>query len=200
VAARERNSPHRPAGSRWWKSSIHLKARKIVTTRSPISSSTDKPSAHGTTTGGGPRTTPTTRQPSSQLMEWAIGKGYTSSRRHRQAHRTGRRFRGISTSRSRRRRHRRSEIALWFYPKGQSPERSYLIASPVSILEGSTSHRLDLAHGRAHRAERTPSSRLPAALPPPRKQCRSRRFSAGNRQIVSYVGNFNFTDDELHLR
>ena len=77
-------------------------------------------------------------------MEWAIGKGYdliapTPANCCCRARKSP----GISTSRRRRRDHRRNEIGIWFYPKGQEPKhRSYLIG--FTGIKNGAKARLDI--------------------------------------------------------
>jgi len=90
-----------------------------------------------------------------------------------------------------------SEIALWFYPKGQEPKkRSYLIGfTGIDRSKGSTSPPNSISHTEGftvlkentlitnfqpHFHLRGKAMQVEAILP------------TGNRQIVSYVGNFNF--------
>ena len=162
----------------------------------------DDPDAVNTGTANGPsgpvsRDDLVNRRP--QLMEWAIGKGYDlfypgtgklvlpgekiSWDQH--IHAVGE---DIATG---------SELALWFYPKGQEPKkRSYLIGftglkkrgfldiPPNSVVhtEGFTVLKENtlITNFQPHFHLRGKAMQVEAILPD------------GGTQIVSYVGNFNF--------
>jgi hypothetical protein len=133
------------------------------------------------------------------LMEWAVGKGYDLYRPgtgkllvpgekiawDQHIHAVGEEITGGT------------EIGLWFYPKGEEPKhRSYLVAfsgidpqkrldiPPNSITgtEGFTVLRDNtlITNFQPHFHLRGKSMQVEAILP------------NGQRQIVSYVGNFNF--------
>jgi hypothetical protein len=156
----------------------------------------------GTATGAASARTPNpadlvNRRP--QLMEWAIGKGYDRFREgtgklimpgewlswDQHLHAVGEEITGGS------------EIGLWFYPKGQEPtKRSYLIGftgidrskmldiAPNSIAhtEGFTVLKENtlITNFQPHFHLRGKAMKVEAILPD------------GSRQVVSYVGNFNF--------
>ncbi|MQA29389.1 MAG: hypothetical protein GEU82_06050 [Luteitalea sp.] len=133
------------------------------------------------------------------IMEWAIGKGYDQFREgtgklivpgekiswDQHIHAVGEEI--VSGS----------ELGIWFYPKGQEPKkRSYLIGftgvdrskgldiapNSISHTEGFTvlkEHTL-ITNFQPHFHLRGKAMQVEAILPD------------GNRQIVSYVGNFNF--------
>ena len=134
-----------------------------------------------------------------QLMEWAIGKGYDLFREgtgklivpgekiswDQHLHAIGEDVTGGS------------EIALWFYPKGQEPtKRSYLIGftglrtqgfldippNSVSHTEGFTVLKENalITNFQPHFHLRGKAMRVEAIKPD------------GSREIISYVGNFNF--------
>ena len=134
-----------------------------------------------------------------QLMEWAIGKGYDLFREgtgklivpgekiswDQHLHAVGEDVTGGS------------EIALWFYPKGQEPtKRSYLIGftglrtqgfldippNSVSHTEGFTVLKENalITNFQPHFHLRGKAMRVEAIKPD------------GSREIISYVGNFNF--------
>ena len=134
-----------------------------------------------------------------QIMEWAIGKGYDRFREG-----TGKLLMpGESISWDQ---HLHavgeetvagSELGLWFYPKGQEPtKRSYLIGftgidrskmldiAPNSIAhtEGFTVLKENtlITNFQPHFHLRGKAMKVEAILPD------------GSRQVVSYVGNFNF--------
>jgi hypothetical protein len=154
----------------------------------------------GTATGGVRAANPVdlvNRRP--QIMEWAIGKGYDRFRegtgklimpgesiswdQHLHAS-------GEETASG-------SELALWFYPKGHEPtKRSYLIGftgidrskmldippNSIAHTEGFTvlkEHTL-ITNFQPHFHLRGKAMKVEAILPD------------GSRQVVSYVGNFNF--------
>jgi hypothetical protein len=162
----------------------------------------DDPDAVNTGTANGPtgavsRDDLVNRRP--QLMEWAIGKGYDlfypgtgklivpgekiSWDQHIHAV-------GEDTATG-------SELALWFYPKGQEPKkRSYLVGftglkrrgfldippNSVSHTEGFTvlKENTIITNFQPHFHLRGKAMQVEAILPD------------GSTQIVSYVGNFNF--------
>src|SRR5205809_3870573 len=134
-----------------------------------------------------------------QLMEWAIGKGYDTYRPgtgklilpgekiswDQHIHATSE---DVDTG---------SEIGLWFYPKGQEPaKRSYLIGftglrergfldippNSLAFTEGFTvlKENTIITNFQPHFHLRGKAMQVEAILPD------------GARQIVSYVGNFNF--------
>jgi hypothetical protein len=134
-----------------------------------------------------------------QLMEWAIGKGYDLFRPgtgklvvpgekiswDQHLHATGEEVTGGS------------EIGLWFYTKGEEPKkRSYLIGftgvdrskmldippNSLSMTEGFTVLKENalIENFQPHFHLRGKAMQVEAILPD------------GNRQIISYVGNFNF--------
>jgi hypothetical protein len=162
----------------------------------------DDPDAVNTGTANGPtgpvsRDDLVNRRP--QLMEWAIGKGYDlfypgtgklivpgekiSWDQHIHAI-------GEDTATG-------SELALWFYPKGQEPKkRSYLVGftglkkrgfldippNSVTHTEGFTvlKENTIITNFQPHFHLRGKAMQVEAILPD------------GSTQIVSYVGNFNF--------
>jgi hypothetical protein len=134
-----------------------------------------------------------------QLMEWAIGKGYDQFRPG-----TGKLLlpgqriswdqhihaasEDVATG---------SEIGLWFYPKGQEPKkRTYLIGftglrqrgfldiapNSIAFTEGFTvlKENTIITNFQPHFHLRGKAMQVEAILPD------------GSREIVSYVGNFNF--------
>ncbi len=134
-----------------------------------------------------------------QLMEWAIGKGYDLFREgtgklivpgekiswDQHLHAVGEEINAGS------------EIALWYYPKGQEPKkRSYLIGftglrqrefldippNSIAYTEGFTALKENtmITNFQPHFHLRGKAMKVEAILPD------------GSRQIVSYVGNFNF--------
>ena len=134
-----------------------------------------------------------------QIMEWAIGKGYDRYREgtgkliepgetiswDQHLHAVGEE---ISTG---------SELGIWFYPKGQEPKkRSYLIGftgidrtkmldiapNSVAYTEGFTALKENtiITNFQPHFHLRGKAMQVEAILPD------------GGRQIISYVGNFNF--------
>ena len=134
-----------------------------------------------------------------QIMEWAIGKGYDRFREgtgkliepgetiswDQHIHAVGEE---ISTG---------SELGIWFYPKGQEPKkRSYLIGftgidrtkmldiapNSVAYTEGFTALKENtiITNFQPHFHLRGKAMQVEAILPD------------GARQIISYVGNFNF--------
>jgi len=134
-----------------------------------------------------------------QIMEWAIGKGYDRFREgtgkmiepgetiswDQHIHAVGEE---IATG---------SELGIWFYPKGQEPKkRSYLIGftgidrtkmldiapNSVAYTEGFTALKENtiITNFQPHFHLRGKAMQVEAILPD------------GGRQIISYVGNFNF--------
>ena len=134
-----------------------------------------------------------------QIMEWAIGKGYDLFREgtgkmivpgekiswDQHIHAVGEEITGGS------------ELAMWFYPKGQEPKkRSYLIGftglrtrgfldiapNSISYTEGFTVLKENtlITNFQPHFHLRGKAMRVEAILPD------------GSREIISYVGNFNF--------
>ncbi len=134
-----------------------------------------------------------------QIMEWAIGKGYDLFREgtgkmivpgekiswDQHIHAVGEEITGGS------------ELAMWFYPKGQEPKkRSYLIGftglrtrgfldiqpNSISHTEGFTVLKENtlITNFQPHFHLRGKAMRVEAILPD------------GSREIISYVGNFNF--------
>jgi hypothetical protein len=179
----------------------NLKARKIVHHSIAYLVLNNDPEAvnTGTATGGRPssREDLVNRRP--QLMEWAIGKGYDLFREgtgklivpgekiswDQHLHAVGEEVTGGS------------EIALWFYPKDQPPaKRSYLIGftglrtqgfldippNTVSHTEGFTVLKENalITNFQPHFHLRGKAMRVEAIKPD------------GSREIISYVGNFNF--------
>ena len=162
----------------------------------------DDPDAVNTGTANGPAPAATrddlvSRRP--QLMEWAIGKGYDRFREG-----TGKLIvpgekiswdqhihaasENVSTG---------SEIGLWFYKKGEEPKkRSYLIGftglrergfldiapNSLAFTEGFTvlKENTIITNFQPHFHLRGKAMQVEAILPD------------GSRQIISYVGNFNF--------
>ncbi len=179
----------------------NLKARRIIHHSIAYLALNNDPEAvsAGTTSGLG-RTTdddPVNRRP--QLMEWAIGKGYDLYRPgtgkllvpgekiswDQHIHAVGEEVTGGS------------EIGLWFYKKGEEPKkRSYLIAftgidrskmldippNSIAMTEGFTVLKENalIENFQPHFHLRGKSMQVEAILPD------------GSRQVVSYVGNFNF--------
>jgi hypothetical protein len=134
-----------------------------------------------------------------QIMEWAIGKGYDRFREgtgklimpgesiswDQHLHAVGEEIVGGS------------ELALWFYPKGEEPtKRSYLIGftgidrskmldippNSIAHTEGFTVLKENtlITNFQPHFHLRGKAMKVEAILPD------------GTRQVVSYVGNFNF--------
>jgi hypothetical protein len=155
----------------------------------------------GTATGGfgGPASVDDLVNRRPQLMEWAIGKGYDLYREgtgklmmpgekiswDQHIHAVGEEITGGS------------EIGIWFYPKGQEPKkRSYLIGftgvdrskgldiapNSISHTEGFTVLKENtlITNFQPHFHLRGKAMQVEAILPD------------GNREIISYVGNFNF--------
>jgi hypothetical protein len=134
-----------------------------------------------------------------QIMEWAIGKGYDRFREgtgklimpgesiswDQHLHAVGEEITGGS------------ELGLWFYPKGQEPtKRSYLVGftgidrskmldippNSIAHTEGFTVLKENtlITNFQPHFHLRGKAMKVEAILPD------------GQRQVVSYVGNFNF--------
>jgi mono/diheme cytochrome c family protein len=181
----------------------NLKARKIVHHSIAYLVLNNDPDAvsTGTATGGFGGNNQfddlVNRRP--QLMEWAIGKGYDLYRPgtgklivpgekiswDQHIHAVGEAVTGGS------------EIGLWFYPKGQEPKkRSYLIGftgidrakgldiapNSIGFTEGFTVLKENtlIENFQPHFHLRGKAMQVEAILPD------------GSRQIISYVGNFNF--------
>ena len=180
----------------------NMKARKIVHHSIAYLVLADDPDAVNTGTSNGP-STPSSREDlvnrRPQLMEWAIGKGYDLFREgtgklivpgekiswDQHLHAIGEEVMGGS------------EIALWYYPKGQEPsKRSYLIGftglrqrefldippNSVAYTEGFTALKENtmITNFQPHFHLRGKAMKVEAIRPD------------GGREIVSYVGNFNF--------
>src|SRR5690242_3105567 len=183
----------------------NLKGRKILHHAIAYLVLNNDPEAVNTGTSNGPRAD---NEPSDlvnrrpQLMEWAIGKGYDLYRPDtgklivpgekiswdEHIHAAGEDITGGS------------EIGLWFYPKGQEPKhRSYLIgftgirrqpgAPPLDIPPNSIAHTEGftvlkentlIENFQPHFHLRGKAMQVEAILPD------------GGRQVLSYVGNFNF--------
>jgi mono/diheme cytochrome c family protein len=179
-----------------------LNARKTIHHSIAYLMLNDDPDAVNTGTANGPapvasRDDLVSRRP--QLMEWAIGKGYD---RYREG--TGKLIlpgekiswdqhihaaaEDVESG---------SEIGLWLYPKGQEPKkRSYLIGftglrergfldippNSLAFTEGFTvlKENTIITNFQPHFHLRGKAMQVEAILPD------------GARQIVSYVGNFNF--------
>jgi hypothetical protein len=181
----------------------NLKSRKILHHSIAYLVLNNDPDAvnTGTATGGFRQVTSredlVNRRP--QLMEWAIGKGYDLFREgtgklivpgekiswDQHLHAVGEEITGGS------------EIALWFYPKGQEPtKRSYLIGftglrtpgfldiqpNSISHTEGFTVLKENtlITNFQPHFHLRGKAMRVEAIKPD------------GSREIISYVGDFNF--------
>ena len=180
----------------------NLKSRKIVHHSIAYLVLNNDPDAVNTGTANGParassRADLVNRRP--QLMEWAIGKGYDLFREgtgklivpgekiswDQHLHAAGEEITGGS------------EIALWFYPKGQEPtKRSYLIGftglrtpgfldippNSIAHTEGFTvlKENTIITNFQPHFHLRGKAMKVEAIKPD------------GSREIVSYVGNFNF--------
>jgi len=182
----------------------NLKARRIIHHSIAYLVLNGDPEAvsQGTSTGPAPRAgidpdSLVNRRP--QLMEWAIGKGYDLYRPgtgklikpgekiswDQHIHAAGEEITGGS------------EIGIWFYPKGHEPtHRSYLIgftgidrSKMLDIPPNSYAHTEGftvlkentlIENFQPHFHLRGKSMEVEAILPD------------GGRQIVSYVGNFNF--------
>ncbi|MCC7177435.1 MAG: hypothetical protein IT177_03505 [Acidobacteria bacterium] len=180
----------------------NLASRKILHHSIAYLVLNDDPDAVNTGTANGP-TGPLTREDlvnrRPQLMEWAIGKGYDLFREgtgklivpgekiswDQHLHAAGEEITGGS------------EIALWFYPKGQEPKkRSYLIGftglrtrgfldippNSISHTEGFTVLKENtlITNFQPHFHLRGKAMRVEAIKPD------------GSREIISYVGDFNF--------
>jgi hypothetical protein len=180
----------------------NLKARRIIHHSIAYLVLNNDPEAvnTGTTIGGGRLTLdddPVNRRP--QLMEWAIGKGYDLYRPDtgkllvpgekiswdQHIHAVGEEVKGGS------------EIGIWFYEKGEEPKkRSYLVGftgidrtkmldippNSFAMTEGFTvlKENAIIENFQPHFHLRGKSMQVEAILPD------------GNRQVLSYVGNFNF--------
>ena len=180
----------------------NLKARKMIHHSIAYLVLNNDPEAvnTGTATGGFRDADPddlVNRRP--QLMEWAIGKGYDLFRPgtgklvvpgekiswDQHIHATGEEVTGGS------------EIGLWFYKKGEEPKkRSYLIGftgidrtkmldippNSMAMTEGFTVLKENtlIENFQPHFHLRGKAMQVEAILPD------------GSRQILSYVGNFNF--------
>jgi len=176
-----------------------LKARKIVHHSVAYLVLNNDPEAIGPRRGGALQTADDQVLGRPFLMEWAIGKGYDLYRPgtgkllvpgekiswDQHIHAVGEEITGGS------------EIALWFYPKGEEPKhRSYLVAfsgidpskrldiAPNSVTgsEGFTVLRDNtlITNFQPHFHLRGKAMQVEAILP------------TGQRQIVSYISNFNF--------
>ncbi len=180
----------------------NLASRKILHHSIAYLVLNNDPDAVNTGTANGP-TGPLTREDlvnrRPQLMEWAIGKGYDLFRADtgklivpgekiswdQHLHAAGEEISGGS------------EIALWFYPKGQEPKkRSYLIGFTglrtrgfVDIPPNSLAHTEGftvlkentlITNFQPHFHLRGKAMRVEAIKPD------------GSRQVISYVGDFNF--------
>ena len=181
----------------------NMKARKIVHHSIAYLVLQDDPEAvnTGTATFGlsGPQSRQDLLARRPQLMEWAIGKGYDKFAEgtgklvvpgekiswDQHMHAVGEEVNGGS------------EIGLWFYPKGQEPKkRSYLIGftglrerefldippNSVAYTEGFTvlKENTMITNFQPHFHLRGKAMKVEAIKPD------------GGREIVSYVGNFNF--------
>ncbi|HEY7291609.1 MAG TPA: hypothetical protein VH583_17365 [Vicinamibacterales bacterium] len=179
----------------------NLKARRIIHHSIAYLVLNNDPDAVNTGTANGPGRFDTddlvNRRP--QLMEWAIGKGYDLYRPgtgklllpgekiswDQHIHAVGEEITGGS------------EIGIWFYKKGEEPKkRSYLIGftgidrtkmldippNSMSMTEGFTVLKENalIENFQPHFHLRGKSMQVEAILPD------------GSRQIISYVGNFNF--------
>ena len=180
----------------------NLKARKTIHHSIAYLHLNDDPDAVNQGTANGPappasRDDLVARRP--QLMEWAIGKGYDRFREgtgklilpgekiswDQHIHAAGEE---VASG---------SEIGLWLYPKGQEPKkRSYLIGftglrergfldippNSLAFTEGFTvlKENTIITNFQPHFHLRGKAMQVEAILPD------------GSRQIVSYVGNFNF--------
>ena len=181
----------------------NMKARKILHHSIAYLVLQDDPEAvnTGTATFGlsGPQSRQDLLARRPQLMEWAIGKGYDKFAEgtgklvvpgekiswDQHMHAVGEEVNGGS------------EIGLWFYPKGQEPKkRSYLIGftglrerefldippNSVAYTEGFTvlKENTMITNFQPHFHLRGKAMKVEAIKPD------------GGREIVSYVGNFNF--------
>ena len=181
----------------------NLKTRKILHHSIAYLVLNNDPDAVNTGTATGGRREPSSRDDlvnrRPQLMEWAIGKGYDLFREgtgklivpgekiswDQHLHAVGEEVTGGS------------EIALWFYPKDQPPtKRSYLIGftghkkrgfvdippNSMAYTEGFTVLKENtlITNFQPHFHLRGKAMRVEAIKPD------------GSREIISYVGNFNF--------
>jgi hypothetical protein len=177
----------------------NLKARKIVHHAVAYLVLNNDPEAIGPNTGNNAASPDDLANRRPFLMEWAIGKGYDLYRPgtgkllvpgekiswDQHIHAVGEAITGGT------------ELGVWFYPKGQEPKlRSYLTAfsgidpskrldiPPNSITgsEGFTVLRDNalITNFQPHFHLRGKSMQVEAILP------------TGQRQVISYVGNFNF--------
>jgi len=179
----------------------NLQARRIIHHSIAYLVLSDDPEAVNTGTANGPDRFGgddlVNRRP--QLMEWAIGKGYDLYRPgtgklivpgekiswDQHIHAVGEPVTGGS------------EIGIWFYPKGENPgKRSYLIPftgidrskmldirpNSMAMTEGFTVLKENalIENFQPHFHLRGKSMQVEAILPD------------GARQVISYVGNFNF--------
>jgi len=184
----------------------NLKARRIIHHSIAHLVLKDDPDAINTLTASGPARGPggggdpddlVNRRP--QLMEWAIGKGYDLYRPgtgklmlpgetitwDMHIHAVGEEITGGS------------EIGIWFYKKGEEPKkRSYLVGftgidrskmldippNSLAMTEGFTvlKENAIIENFQPHFHLRGKSMQVEAILPD------------GSRQVLSYVGNFNF--------
>ena len=178
-----------------------LKARKVIHHSIAYLVLNDDPEAVNTGTATGPGRLadddPVNRRP--QLMEWAIGKGYDLYRPgtgkllvpgekiswDQHIHAVGEEVTGGS------------EVGIWFYKKGEEPKkRSYLVGftgidrskmldippNSFARTEGFTVLKENalIENFQPHFHLRGKSMQVEAILPD------------GTRQVISYVGNFNF--------
>src|SRR5436190_1798756 len=177
----------------------NLKARKIVHHSVAYLVLNNDPEAIGPRRGGAQQTADDAVLGRPFLMEWAIGKGYDLYRPgtgklvvpgekiawDQHIHAVGEEITGGS------------EIGLWFYPKGQEPKkRSYLVGftgidrskmldippNSLAMTEGFTvlKENAIIENFQPHFHLRGKSMQVEAILPD------------GSRQIISYIGNFNF--------
>lgn len=179
----------------------NLKARKIIHHSIAYLVLNNDPDAVNTGTASGPDRSGgdnlVNRRP--QLMEWAIGKGYDLYRPDtgkllvpgekiswdQHIHAVGEEVTGGS------------EVGIWLYPKGQEPKkRSYLVGftgidrtkmldippNSMAMTEGFTVLKENtlIENFQPHFHLRGKAMQVEAILPD------------GSRQILSYVGNFNF--------
>jgi mono/diheme cytochrome c family protein len=182
-----------------------LKARKIIHHSIAHLVLKDDPEAVNKGTASGPSRGPAGNDPDAivnsrpQLMEWAIGKGYDLYRPgtgklmlpgesitwDQHIHAVGEEITGGS------------EIGIWFYKKGEEPKkRSYLVGftgidrskmldippNSFAMTEGFTVLKENalIENFQPHFHLRGKSMQVEAILPD------------GGRQVLSYVGNFNF--------
>ena len=182
----------------------NLKARKVIhhsIAYQVLDPNNVEAVSTGTATGGGggPQTPADLVNRRPMIMEWAIGKGYDRFREgtgklivpgetiswDQHIHAVGEEIAGGS------------ELGLWFYPKGQEPKkRSYLIGftgidrtkmldippNSIAHTEGFTVLKENtlITNFQPHFHLRGKAMKVEAILPD------------GSRQVVSYVGNFNF--------